>query len=114
MPTIYRRASFKMVGTLSLYPPYEAVHRELICLARKCNFTQRPATNWHDGQITSDFPKSCQAPKSKIFWFSPDPNQMHILHRLVPTRGAIARRHERGAGCGGRKGVRRAGNRRAR
>src|SRR5258707_15815398 len=25
-----------------------------------------------------------------------------------PTRGAIARRHERGAGCGGRKGVRRA------
>ena len=37
MPTIYRRASFKMVGTLSLYPPYEAVHRELICLARKRN-----------------------------------------------------------------------------
>jgi hypothetical protein len=32
-----------------------------------------------------------------------------------PTRGAIARRHERGAGCGGRKGVRRANsNRRAR
>src|SRR5260221_14194859 len=25
-----------------------------------------------------------------------------------PTRGAIARRHERGAGCGGREGVRRA------
>ena len=41
-----------MVGTLSLCPPYEAKHCELICLASKRNFTQRPATNWHDGQIT--------------------------------------------------------------
>jgi hypothetical protein len=25
---------------------------ELICFARKRDFMQRPATNWHDGQIT--------------------------------------------------------------
>jgi hypothetical protein len=36
-----------------------------------------------DGQITSDFQNSCQAPKSKIFLFSPDPNQMHI--QTVPS-----------------------------
>ena len=56
MPTTYRRASFKMVGTRSLSslcgrncarrwariratrwlcPPYEATHRELICLLCK-------------------------------------------------------------------------------
>jgi hypothetical protein len=27
---------------------------ELICFARKRNFMQRPATNWHDGQITKN------------------------------------------------------------
>jgi hypothetical protein len=32
------------------------------------------AANQSDGQITSDFQKWCQAPKSKIFLFSPDPN----------------------------------------
>ncbi len=32
-------------------PPINA-HRELICFANKRNFTQQPATNWHDGQIT--------------------------------------------------------------
>ena len=40
-----------------------------------------------DGQITSDFQKSCQAPKSKIFLFSPYPNQMHIHRCLVPPEG---------------------------
>src|SRR5258708_5036505 len=47
--------------------------------------------NCPDGQITSDFsdfPKSGQAPKSKIFRFAPDPNQFTDSHRLVPTRGA--------------------------
>jgi hypothetical protein len=38
-----------MVGTLSLCPPYEA-RCELICFARKRNFMQRPAANWHDGK----------------------------------------------------------------
>ncbi len=46
------------------------------------------STNLPDGQITSDFQKSCQAPKSKIFCFAPDPNQFTDSHRLVPTRGA--------------------------
>src|SRR5258705_10667743 len=59
------------------------------------------------GQITSDFQKSCQAPKSKIFLFSPDPNQMHI-HPVPTHRGAFRERHERGKGCGGRGSVRRA------
>jgi hypothetical protein len=54
------------------------------------------AANQRDGQITSDFPKSCQAPKSKIFRFAPDPNQMHIPRRPVPTRGAL--RTSRNAG----------------
>jgi hypothetical protein len=27
---------------------------ELICFARKRNFMPRPATNWHDGQITQN------------------------------------------------------------
>src|SRR5258706_16253310 len=62
-----------------------------------------------DGQITSDFPKSCQAPKSKIFRFAPDPNQFTDSHRLVPTRGADrASSRTLGTGCGGRGGVRRA------
>src|ERR1700688_2794666 len=33
---------------------------------------------------------------------------MYIHCRLVPTRGAFRDRHERGAGCGGRKSARRA------
>src|ERR1700674_5179511 len=48
------------------------------------------------------------APFAKIFSFSPDPNHFYIHPCLVPTRGAIARRHERGAGCGGRESVRHA------
>src|SRR6266566_628855 len=33
------------------------------------------STNLPDGQITSVFPKWCQAPFAKIFLFAPDPNQ---------------------------------------
>jgi hypothetical protein len=39
-----------MAGTLSLCPT--EAHCGLICFARKRNFMPRPATNWHDGQIT--------------------------------------------------------------
>jgi hypothetical protein len=46
-----------MVGTLRFAHPTN----ELICLPRKRNSMLRSATNWHDGQITSDFPKLCQA-----------------------------------------------------
>jgi hypothetical protein len=38
-----------MVGTLRFAHPTDC---ELICFAHKDNFTQRPATNQHDGQIT--------------------------------------------------------------
>jgi hypothetical protein len=54
------------------------------------------AANQRDGQITSDYPKSCQAPKSKIFLFSSDPNQFTDSRRPVPTRGAL--RTSRNAG----------------
>jgi hypothetical protein len=52
MPTIYHRARFLMVGTLLLCPPYDCCG--LICFARKRNFMQRAATNWHDGQISQN------------------------------------------------------------
>jgi hypothetical protein len=55
----------------------------------KSNPHHRAATNQPDGQITSDYQKWCQAPKSKIFLFSPDPNQMHIQD-VPPTEGRIA------------------------
>jgi hypothetical protein len=45
------------------------------------------AANQPDGQITSDYQKWCQAPKSKIFLFPSDPNQMHIHRCLVPQEG---------------------------
>jgi hypothetical protein len=60
-----------------------------------------PAANQPDGQITSDFPKSCQAPFAKIFCFASDPNQFTDSHRPVPEEGRWPR-HQRGAGCGGR------------
>jgi hypothetical protein len=42
-------------------------------------------------------------------YFASLPTQISSLIRTVPShRGAIARRHERGAGCGGRESVRRA------
>jgi hypothetical protein len=48
------------------------------------------ATNWHDGQITSDFPKSCQARESKIFRFRSHPNQSHNFARLTADEGRFA------------------------
>jgi hypothetical protein len=57
-----------------------------------------------DGQITSDFPK---LPFAKIIWFASGPNQFTDSPYPVPTRGAFRDRHGRGAGCGGREGVRR-------
>jgi hypothetical protein len=43
-----------------------------------------------DGQITSDFQKSCQAPFAKIFLFSADPNQLHIQGVPCPQEGRFA------------------------
>ena len=41
----------------------------------------------------------------KIFRFTESPNHLPISGHPVPTRGAVARRHERGMGCGGRDSV---------
>ena len=58
------------------------------------------------GQITSDFQKSCQALKSKIFRFTRRANQCQI-RPSHPMRGADRDRHERAVGCGGRASLRR-------
>jgi hypothetical protein len=56
-----------------------------------------------DGQI-SELPVQPHLQK----YFSSRPTQLSSLSRAVLShRGAIARRHERGAGCGGRGSVRR-------
>src|SRR2546430_3347155 len=77
-----------MVGTLSVCPPYELLgFADAICFAHKRSFMRRPANNWHDGQITSDFPKSCQPQESKIFRFRCRPNQSHNSARLTADEG---------------------------
>jgi len=58
-----------------------------------------------DGQITSDFPKWCQAPFAKIFRFAATPNQIYNCRRPVPEEGRFANVTKRGAGCGGRGSV---------
>jgi hypothetical protein len=62
-----------------------------------------------DGQITSCFPKWPVQPLSQKY-FPSRLTQITFISLTVSFRqeGRIARRHERGAGCGGRKGVRRA------
>jgi hypothetical protein len=51
VPTIHHRSLWEMVGTLRFAHPTNC---ELICLAHKRNVMGRPATNWHDGQITQN------------------------------------------------------------
>jgi hypothetical protein len=55
-------------------------------------------------------PTDCPSPCDKLarranFRFAQTPNQWLISGHPVPTRGAVARRHERGTGCGGRESV---------
>src|SRR6478672_11102611 len=79
----------------------------LICPTWQIKFFHSAAANQPGGQSLLIIRNGVKPPKSKIFLFSSDPNQFtDSLSR--PTRGAIARRHERGAGCGGRESVRRA------
>src|ERR1700694_6042883 len=62
----------------------------------KCPFAQNPPTTIqasckYFARRANHFVFSemaCPAPFAKIFSFRPDPNQMHIHYRLVPTRGA--------------------------
>jgi hypothetical protein len=53
-----------MVGTLRFAHPTDC---ELICLPRKRNLMQRPATNQHDGQIT----KNLSSPSRKNIPLNP-------------------------------------------
>jgi hypothetical protein len=100
VPTIYHRARFLRVGTLSLCPPH-ARRTDLRCAQAQSRRTT--ATNQHDRQITSDYPKSCQVWESKIFRFRSNPNQSHNSARLTQSRDARDR-HERAVRCGGRGG----------
>ena len=55
-------------------------------------------------------PSHCPSPCDKLarranFRFAETPNQWPISGHPVPARGAVARRHERGMGCGGRESV---------
>src|SRR5438128_1454114 len=65
------------------------------------------STNLPDGQITSCLPKWLVQPLLQKYFCFP-PRQISSLIRTVSSQGgAIARRHERGAGCGGRESARR-------
>jgi hypothetical protein len=96
VPTIYHRARFEMVGTLRF------AHPTIFC-ERASAIRRATATNQHDGQITSDFQKSCQARKSKIFRLTSRANHRHNSARLTRLRGA-RERHERAVRCDGRGG----------
>ena len=73
-------------GYAALCPPYwcrafsHAPNRDLFA---------QPAANWHDGLISSDFPKSRQARIQKIFRFCSPANQRHNSACLT-HRGALA------------------------
>jgi hypothetical protein len=61
-----------------------------------------------DGQITSCFPKWPVQPPLQKYFRSCLTQITSISLTVSFHRGAIARRHERGAGCGGRESARRA------
>jgi hypothetical protein len=67
-----------MVATFADLPPWQI------------KFGHWAAANQRDGQITSDFQKSCQAPKSKIFCFCRRANQFTDSHCPVPQEGRFA------------------------
>src|SRR5882757_9954473 len=67
------------------------VARRIAC---RCSINGRivlrfPATNRPDGQITSDFQKSCQAQELKIFRFRRRANHLYKLAPSRPTEGRI-------------------------
>src|SRR5258708_8810125 len=51
------------------------------CLPRQVADCARQANHFVFSEMT------CPAPFAKIFLFSPDPNQLHIRHRVVPPEG---------------------------
>src|SRR3984893_18932788 len=67
-------------------------------------FSTRSSTR-QTGAATSCPPPCGRLARRAIFRFTETPNQWLNSGRPVPTRGAVARRHERGMGCGGRESV---------
>jgi len=65
-------------------------------LARNDKLPISAATNQPDGQITSDFQKSCQDPESKIFRLTRRANQRYWFARLTRREGRCARHDTRG------------------
>ena len=75
------------------FTPYSHPACELRRGARNNELDVAGATKQHDGQITSDYQKSCQAKnlkESKIFRFAFSPNHLYIYRHPVPLRGALA------------------------
>ena len=56
-------------------------------LPAQASSVQQPAARWPDRQITSDFPKSCQARESKIFRLTSHANHRHNSARLTADEG---------------------------
>ena len=74
----------------------------LLRFPRKSNPAASPATKQPDGQITSVFPKSSQAPDEKIFRFRRRAN--HWLKSAVsPDERGVAHVTNARVGCGGRE-----------
>src|SRR6185503_3399949 len=74
---------------ISLTPAYRCAHAGYLLRTDLLRAQSRcaTATNQHDAQITSDFPKSCQAREAKIFRFRSHPNQRHNSACLTADEG---------------------------
>src|SRR5258708_35015154 len=65
-----------------------------------------PLSNTRRTAAASACPSPCgRLARRAIFRFTETPNQWLNSGHPVPRRGAVARRHERGMGCGGRESV---------
>src|SRR5258705_8401900 len=73
----------------------------------KCSTHSAGPSILPDGQITSCFPKRSVQPLLQKYLPSRLTQISSLSRTVLSHRGAIARRHERGAGCGGRGSVRR-------
>ena len=102
-------AKFKPSRTALPRPTCQSAVCWALCLATKLSLSfRRNAKTLPDGQITSCFARMPVQPLLQKYFVS-GLTQISSLIRAVPSRqeGRIARRHERGAGCGGRGSVRR-------
>src|SRR4051794_40533700 len=85
---------FQFDMSLLIYRPLGKVGRT--CINCNDDVKAMPANNWHDGQITSDFQKSCQARESKIFRFGSHANQLHNSACLTADEGRSRSSRTRG------------------